>query len=139
MTVTLKDIAKALDVSPATVSRALKNDSRITVKVRERVTSMARELGYRPNLLARGLVSSRSHAIGYVVDNLSWSFYSELAESVQTAAEEVKYGSYIYSSLKHPENERRGIESLLSRGVDGLLISPTEATENLDVLRNLLA
>jgi LacI family transcriptional regulator len=58
---------------------------------------------------------------------------------VQTAAEEVKYGSYIYSSLKHPENERRGIESLLSRGVDGLLISPTEATENLDVLQNLLA
>ncbi|MEA3164097.1 MAG: Bacterial regulatory protein lacI family, partial [Verrucomicrobiota bacterium] len=43
MTVTLKDIAKALDVSPATVSRALKNDSRITVKVRERVTSMARK------------------------------------------------------------------------------------------------
>ena len=58
---------------------------------------------------------------------------------MQTSAEEVKYGSYIYSSLKHPENERRGIESLLSRGVDGLLISPTEATENLDVLQNLLA
>lgn len=139
MKVTIVDIASLAKVSPTTVSRALKNDSRITHEVRKRVRTVAQELGYRPNLLARGLVSSRTHAIGYVVDNLSWSFYSELAESVQTAAEEVKYGSYIYSSLKHPENERRGIESLLSRGVDGLLISPTEATENFDVLRNLLA
>jgi len=139
MKVTIVDIASMASVSPTTVSRALKNDSRITLEVRRRVKTVAQELGYRPNLLARGLVSSRSHAIGYVVDNLSWSFYSELAESVQIAAEEVKYGSYIYSSLKHPENERRGIESLLSRGVDGLLISPTEATENLDVLQNLLA
>ena len=139
MKATIVDIASLAKVSPTTVSRALKNDSRITPEVRKRVRTVAQELGYRPNLLARGLVSSRTHAIGYVVDNLSWSFYSELAESVQTAAEEVKYGSYIYSSLKHPENERRGIESLLSRGVDGLLISPTEATENLDVLRELLA
>jgi LacI family transcriptional regulator len=138
MKATIVDIASLVNVSPTTVSRALKNDSRITPEVRKRVKTVARELGYRPNLLARGLVSSRSHAIGYVVDNLSWSFYSELAESVQTAAEKVNYGSYIYSSLKHPENERRGIESLLSRGVDGLLISPTEAIENLDALRDLL-
>jgi LacI family transcriptional regulator len=139
MKVTIVDIASLANVSPTTVSRALKNDSRITSEVRKRVRALAQELGYRPNLLARGLVSSRTHAIGYVVDNLSWSFYSELAESVQTAAETVKYGSYIYSSLKHPENERRGIESLLSRGVDGLLISPTEAAENVAILRDLLA
>src|ERR1700737_4104475 len=99
MTVTLKDIAKALDVSPATVSRALKTDPRITAKVRERVTSMARKLGYRPNLLARGLVSNRTHAIGYIVDNLSWSFFSELAESIQAAPEGANYGAYFYLIL----------------------------------------
>src|ERR1700737_2489003 len=131
MKVPITDIAAIVKVSPTTVSRALKNDSRITPGVRNKVKNVAQQLGYRPNLMARALVSSRTHAIGYIVDNLSWSFFSELAESVQTAAEEVNYGSYIYSSLKHPENERRGIESLLSRGVDGLLISPTEATENL--------
>jgi LacI family transcriptional regulator len=139
MKITIVDIAAVANVSPTTVSRALKDDARITPEVRKRVITLAQQLGYRPNLLARGLVSSRTHAIGYIVDNLSWSFFSELAESIQTAAEEVNYGSYIYSSLKHPENERRGIESLLSRGVDGLLISPTEATENLPVLRDLLA
>jgi DNA-binding LacI/PurR family transcriptional regulator len=137
MTVTLKDIAKALDVSPATVSRALKNDSRITVKVRERVTSMARKLGYRPNLLARGLVSNRSHAIGYIVDNLSWSFFSELAERVQITAEEFAYSTFIYSCLKSPQKEREGIEGFLSRGVDGLLVSATESPENVRVFREL--
>ena len=137
MTVTIKDIARALDISPATVSRALKNDSRITVDVRERVTSMARKLGYRPNLLARGLVSSRTHAIGYIVDNLSWSFFSELAERVQITAEEFAYSTYIYSSLKSPQKEREGIDGFLSRGVDGLLVSATESPENMRVYREL--
>jgi LacI family transcriptional regulator len=137
MTVTLKDIARALDVSPATVSRALKNDSRITVEVRERVTTMARKLGYRPNLLARGLVSSRTHAIGYIVDNLSWSFFSELAERVQIRAEEFAYSTYIYSCLKSPQKEREGIDGFLSRGVDGLLVSATESPENARVYREL--
>src|ERR1700722_15702189 len=106
MKVTIVDIASRANVSPTTVSRALKNDSRITPEVRKRVKTVAQELGYRPNLLARGLVSSRSHAIGYVVDNLSWSFYSELAERVQITAEEFAYSTYIYSSLKSPQKER---------------------------------
>jgi LacI family transcriptional regulator len=137
MTVTIKDIARALDISPATVSRALKNDSRITVDVRERVTSMARKLGYRPNLLARGLVSNRTHAIGYIVDNLSWSFFSELAERVQITAEEFAYSTYIYSCLKSPQKEREGIDGFLSRGVDGLLVSATESPENMRIYREL--
>jgi DNA-binding LacI/PurR family transcriptional regulator len=139
MKVTITDIAAIVKVSPTTVSRALKNDSRITPGVRNKVKNVAQQLGYRPNLMARALVSSRTHAIGYIVDNLSWSFFSELAESVQTAAESFHYSSYIHSSLKRPENERQGVESLLSRGVEGLLISPTEAKENVQLFRNLQA
>jgi LacI family transcriptional regulator len=137
MKVTITDIAAVVSVSPTTVSRALKNDSRITPEVRRKIQIAAEELGYRPNLMARALVSNRTHAIGYIVDNLSWSFFSELAEGIQTAAESFHYSSYIHSSLKRPENEHRGIESLLSRGVEGLLISPTEAKENLEIIRDL--
>jgi DNA-binding LacI/PurR family transcriptional regulator len=137
MSMTIKDIARHLDISPATVSRALKDDSRITPEVREKVNGVAKKVGYRPNLLARGLVSSRTHTIGYIVDNLSWSYFSELAECVQAAAEEHDYHSYVYSSLKSPENERKGIESFFSRGVEGLLISATEAEENMPVYRDL--
>jgi LacI family transcriptional regulator len=137
MKVTITDIAAVVNVSPTTVSRALNNDSRITPEVRRKVKIAAQKLGYRPNLMARALVSNRTHAIGYIVDNLSWSFFSELAEGIQKAAESFHYSSYIHSSLKHPESERQGIESLLSRGVEGLLISPTEAKENLEIIRDL--
>lgn len=137
MSMTIKDIARHLNVSPTTVSRALKDDSRITQEVREKVNGVAKKVGYRPNLLARGLVNSRTHTIGYIVDNLSWSYFSELAECVQAATEEYDYHSYVYSSLKNPENERRGIESFFSRGVEGLLISAVEAEENMPVYRDL--
>jgi LacI family transcriptional regulator len=137
MSMTIKDIARHLNISPTTVSRALKDDSRITQEVREKVNGVAKKVGYRPNLLARGLVNSRTHTIGYIVDNLSWSYFSELAECVQAAAEEYDYHSYVYSSLKNPENERKGIESFLSRGVEGLLISAMEAEENMPVYRDL--
>ena len=116
MTVTLKDIAKALDVSPATVSRGFGKErledygqkpSRVSGQYGE-------EAGVRPNLLARGLVSNRTHAIGYIVDNLSWSFFSELAERVQITAEEFAYSTFIYSCLKSSQKEREGIEGFLS-------------------------
>jgi LacI family transcriptional regulator len=126
-----------LNISPATVSRALKDDSRITPAVREKVNGVAKKVGYRPNLLARGLVSSRTHTIGYIVDNLSWSYFSELAECVQAATEEYDYHSYVYSSLKNPENERKGIDSFFARGVEGLLVSAMEAEENMSVYRDL--
>jgi DNA-binding LacI/PurR family transcriptional regulator len=137
MNMTIKDIARQLNISPTTVSRALKNDSRITLEVRQKVNGVAKKVGYRPNLLARGLVSSRTHTIGYIVDNLSWSYFSELAECVQAAAEEYDYHSYVYSSLKNAENERKGIESFFARGVEGLLISAMEAEENMPIYRDL--
>lgn len=134
---TIKDIARQLNISPTTVSRALKNDSRITLEVRQKVNGVAKKVGYRPNLLARGLVSSRTHTIGYIVDNLSWSYFSELAECVQAATEEYDYHSYVYSSLKNAENERKGIESFFARGVEGLLISAMEAEENMPIYGEL--
>jgi LacI family transcriptional regulator len=130
MAVTLKDIAAELGISPTTVSRALKDDSRITKPVRDRVHKLARKLGYRPNLMAKGLVSNKTETIGFLVDNLSWSFFSELAEYVQNAAEKHSYSVLIYSSQKNVERERTGVESFLSRGVDGLLVYATEAKEN---------
>jgi DNA-binding LacI/PurR family transcriptional regulator len=134
---TIKDIARHLNISPTTVSRALKDDSRIRLEVRQKVNGVAKKVGYRPNLLARGLVSSRTHTIGYIVDNLSWSYFSELAECVQAVTEEYDYHSYVYSSLKNPENERKGIESFFARGVEGLLISAMEAEENMPIYRDL--
>ncbi|RKP48930.1 LacI family transcriptional regulator [Cohnella endophytica] len=132
MPVTIKDIAAELGISATTVSRSLKDDVRITKEVRERVKKLARKMGYRPNMMAKSLVSNRTETIGFLVDNLSWSFFSELAECVQNAAEKHGYSVFIYSSQKNAERERAGVESFLSRGIDGLLIFATEAKENED-------
>jgi len=130
MSVTIKDIAAELGISATTVSRSLKDDARISKEVREKVKKLARKMGYRPNLMAKSLVSNRSYTIGFLVDNLSWSFFSELAENIQNAAEKQGYSVLIYSSQKNAERERAGCESFLSRGIDGLLIYATEAAEN---------
>jgi LacI family transcriptional regulator len=137
MRITIKDIAAQLGISAATVSRALKDDPRITKEIKAKVVKLSDELGYRPNLLARGLVSNRTFTIGFMVDNLSWSYFSELAEFVQVAAEKYGYSALIYSSLKSSAKEKHGIESFLSRGIDGLLIYMTEFRDNYEVLNDL--
>lgn len=131
MPVTIKDIASELNTSATTVSRALKNDPRISQEVRDKVVKLARERGYRPNLMAKSLVSNKTDTIGFLVDNLSWSFFSELAECVQNAAEKLGYSVFIYSSQKSGQRERAGVERFLSRGIDGLLVFATESKENL--------
>ncbi|MCK9858661.1 LacI family DNA-binding transcriptional regulator [Paenibacillus sp. ATY16] len=130
MPVTLKDIAAELNISATTVSRALKDDARISKEVRDKVKRVSRKMGYRPNLMAKSLVSNRTDTIGFLVDNLSWSFFSELAEYVQNAAEQLGYSVFIYSSQKSWERERAGVERFLSRGIDGLLVFATEMKEN---------
>jgi len=131
MPVTIKDIAAELGISATTVSRSLKDDVRISKEVRERVKKLARKMGYRPNLMAKSLVSNRTDTIGFLVDNLSWSFFSELAENIQNAAEKHGYSVLIYSSQKSAERERAGCESFLSRGIDGLLVFATEDPANV--------
>ncbi|MCB1481881.1 MAG: LacI family DNA-binding transcriptional regulator [Rhodobiaceae bacterium] len=76
--VTVKDIAKALDVSVATVSRALSNDPTIADKTRERVLKKADEMGYSPNLFARGLITQRSRIAALFVSNITNPFYPEV-------------------------------------------------------------
>ncbi|WP_246469243.1 LacI family DNA-binding transcriptional regulator [Cohnella nanjingensis] len=80
--------------------------------------------------MAKSLVSSRTDAIGLLVDNLSWSFFSELAERVQNAAEKHGYSVFIYSSQKSAGLEKAGVERFMSRGIDGLLVYATEKEEN---------
>ena len=79
MKVTIKTIAEELNLSFSTIARALKDDKRISVEVREKVKKAADEMGYVPNMLAKGLVSNKTHSIGFIMNDLSWSFFSELS------------------------------------------------------------
>ena len=74
--VSIKDLATLADVSAPTVSRALRGEGRMSEDTRERITQLAREHGYMPSLVARGLVMRRSHCIGLVVPQFADPFHS---------------------------------------------------------------
>ena len=119
----LKDIARDLGVSVVTVSKVLRGNSDIGKKTRERVLKRMRELNYRPNMMARGLASGRTYTVGLVVPDLVHSYFSELARSISGVLRTANRALILASSEDDPEIEHNEIRTLLSRGVDVLLIA----------------
>jgi LacI family transcriptional regulator len=137
MKVTITDIAKELNLSVSTVSRALKHDSRISKEVQKTVNELAREMGYRPNLLARSLVSDKTYSIGLVINDISWSFFSELSQHIQNAGERYGYSIFLYSSADDPKKEMAGVDSMIARRSDGLIVYTHECAENIQQLEQI--
>jgi len=137
MKVTLTVLAEKLNLSPSTVSRALKNDKRISERVRKQVVELANEMGYRPNLLARGLKSDKSYCIGLVINDISWAFFSELSQQIQNAAEQIGYSLLLYSSNNNPQQEKVGIERMAARRCDGLIVFANEDVQNIRLLEDI--
>ncbi len=132
---TIREIAAAAGVSISTVSRALRREAAEGDETTERIRRIARELDYTPNTLAKGLRQSRSRAIGVVFNDLNNPFYTEILGEIGERLNEADYSLVICYSHYDVERERRNILSLLSRRVDGMIISPIdERSSNIDVL-----
>lgn len=127
MAVRLSDIARDLGVSTVTVSKVLRGKGDISKRTRALVLKRMKELNYKPNILARGLASGRSYAIGLVVPDLVHPFFGELAKSLGGALRESGLALLISSSEEDPEIEQREIRSLLDRGVDALLVASCQS------------
>lgn len=123
----MKDIAKDLGVSLMTVSKALRNHSDISEKTRERILKRARQLKYQPNWIARSLVTRRTYMVGLVIPDLMHSFFAEVAKGVARKFEPRGYQVVISNSEESAETEKRQIELLLARNVDGLIVASAEA------------
>ena len=134
--VRIKDIADDLGVSVAAVSRALRNRGEISSEKRALVLKRAAELNYRPNLVARALVTGRSGLMGLIVPDLVHSFFAELAVGLSRSLRRSGVNLVVTSSDEDPELEREEIDRLLARGVDALLIASTQ--HNPDALRSVL-
>ena len=128
--VRIKDIADDLGVSVAAVSRALRNRGEISSEKRALVLKRAAELNYRPNLVARALVTGRSGLMGLVVPDLVHSFFAELAVALSRALRRSGFNLLIASSDEDAELERQEIDRLVSRGVDALLVASTQPTSD---------
>lgn len=127
--VSLNDIAQSLGVSRSLVSLVLNGKGQshgIAQKTCEIVLKKAKELNYYPNHFARGLRMGRSYTIGLVVSDISNPFYSHISRYLEDLSEANGYSLITCSSDENPDKERRLIDLLKSRNVDGLIISTSQ-------------
>jgi LacI family transcriptional regulator len=124
MRVTTKEIAQICGVSVGTVDRALNNRSGINEQTRERILAVAKQMGYRPHLLARGLVTGSTKTIGVVVLTLHNPFFSELVEVIQKKAYGKGYHVFLMLSEFDEKAEEESLNRLRALNVDGIIISP---------------
>jgi LacI family transcriptional regulator len=133
--ITIRDVARLAQVHPGTVSRALNEDTRTLVspETADRVIKAAEELGYRPNRMARGLKTNRSHTIGVLIPDITNPLFPPILRGIEDRLEEAGYTSLIVNTDNDPERERSHLEAMGARQVDGFI----SATARLD--RELLA
>lgn len=120
---TIKDIARKAHVSHTTVSRALNDKSRIKDVTKEKILSIAKELNYRPNFIARSLVMRRTKTLGLVITTISNPFYTELAQGIEATAISLGYNIILCSTNYDLSAEKRYIDMLRSKEVDGIIFT----------------
>jgi LacI family transcriptional regulator len=119
----MKDIARELGVSIVTVSKVLRNHEDISEATRKRVLERVKELNYRPNLAARGLVTGRSYLIGLIVPDLVHPFFAEVAKDISRGLVKKGYNLIIASSEEDRSLEKREISQMLGRRLDAIIIA----------------
>ena len=130
--ITIYDLAKTLGVSAGTVSRSLNDHPSISMKTKERVISMANELGYKTNKFAVNLSKQKSNTIGVIVPKLNSIFMSTVLAGIEKIANEAGYNLIISQSLESMEKEKINAKTLYDSGVDALLVSLAYDTSNFD-------
>jgi LacI family transcriptional regulator len=123
MAVTMRNIAQALGVSVVTVSKVMRDHADIGTHTRNRVLAKAKELNYRPNLTARGLVTGESRQVGVIVPTLLHPFFADVLEALSSTMKKSGYAVMISSSMEDPVIEEAAIEQLLGHRMDGLIIA----------------
>lgn len=125
MTVTLRDVARAADVSVATASRALAGSSLINQATQKHVVQVAAAIGYRTNTVARALRTRKSRLVGLTVHNLENASFRVLASVVQARLQALGYQVILSISNDDVAQERELLQTLVDHGVDGLIAVPT--------------
>ncbi len=120
---TIKDIARRANVSHTTVSRALNNKSRIKSETKEKILSIAKQLNYRPDFIARSLVMKRTKTLGLVITTIANPFYTELSQGIETMAINLGYNIILCSTNYELSAEKKYIDMLESKGVDGIIFT----------------
>lgn len=119
---TVKDVAREAGVSVGTVSKVLSKNLTVKPALRERVMTAVGHLGYRPNLAARALRTSRFDMVGLVVPDISNPFFAQLAKDIEAEAAKQAHTVMLANSDDDPDVEARQIEALLDQSPRGLIV-----------------
>src|SRR6476620_6966809 len=120
--VTIKDLAKILQISVSTVSRALRNAGDINPETKEAVIKLAAELNYEPNFIAQSLVKKQTKIIGVIVPAIHSNYFSQALSGMTDVASEHNYHVMFCQSNETVAQEINSIKKLVAVNVDGLLV-----------------
>ncbi|HAX14622.1 MAG: LacI family DNA-binding transcriptional regulator [Bacteroidota bacterium] len=129
--VTIYDISKKLNISAATVSRALNDSDRVSLKTKELVLKTAKELNYQQNALALALKSGRTFNVGVVVPYINHTFFASVIRGIEEELEPKGYHVIICQTHENVESEAKQIKTLLNTHIDGIFISVSKTTESV--------
>jgi LacI family transcriptional regulator len=124
MAVTMRDVAATAGVSIRTVSRVVNGQGEISEDTRQRVMSVIQRMGYRPNLLARGLVTQRTRTIGMIIADITNQFFATVVSGCQEIARQQGYNIFLCSNSLDVDEEEHQLRSLVAQGVDGIILFP---------------
>jgi LacI family transcriptional regulator len=128
--ISLKDLAKELNVSISTISRALKNHPDISPELTKKIQMLAREKKYSPNPLAMGLLRQQTKMIGVIVPDIVTHFFASIISGIESVAKEKGYYIVISSSAESYSKEVESVENLLKSRVEGLIVCISQETKD---------
>lgn len=137
--ITITDLAKRLNLSASTVSRALRNHPDISEETKARVQKAAERANYQPNLIAQSLQTRRSNNIGVIVPEIRNSFFSTVISGIEDLAYESGYTIMVCQSNDTAEREIINTRALAANRVAGMIVSTSQETTNFDHLNQIIS
>ncbi|MBN1543170.1 LacI family DNA-binding transcriptional regulator [candidate division KSB1 bacterium] len=134
---TIKDIARRLNISPSTVSRALSDHCDISKKTKNKVLKLAHELNYQPNSIAQSLKTNKTRVVGLIVPALQNYFFPEIVSTIEEVFFRAGFTIIVCQSNESYERELLNIQVLTSNRVAGLLAAVSQTTKNFDHFKQL--
>jgi LacI family transcriptional regulator len=135
---TIHDIARELNITASTVSRALNDHPSISIATKKLVLSAAEKMNYQPNSIAAALRNGKSNTVGVIVPELNRLFFSTIIKGIEEVVSKAGYNVIICQSNDSVEKEKESITSLLKLRVDGILVSHAKETRDFNHFQDVL-
>ena len=136
--ITIYDISKKLNISAATVSRALNDSPRISQKTKELVVKAAKEMNYKQNKLALALKSGKSYNVGVIIPFINRHFFSSVIRGIEDELSPLGYRVIICQTHENVKTEIEQVETLLDAQIDGIFMSVSQTTQDTEHIKRVI-